>query len=44
MGRVATLEKEGVVLMDSIFGDESETKVEAVDGLNVCLAQAMSCY
>ena len=41
---MAALEKEGVALTDSIYGEESETKVEPVDGLNIHLAQAMSCY
>ena len=44
MGRVATLEKEGVMPMDLVSGEESETKVEAVEGPNMYLAQMMSCY
>ena len=44
MGRVAALEKEGVVLVEQASGEESETELEAVDGLNVYLAQVMSCY
>ena len=43
-GRVATLEEEGVVSADPTSGEDSESEVEAVDGLNVHLAQAMSCY
>ena len=43
-GRVAALEEEGVVMADPVSGEDSESEVEAVDGLNVCLAQAMSCY
>ena len=43
-GRVATLEEEGLALTDPVTGEDSESKVEAVGGLNVCLAQAMSCY
>ena len=42
-GRVA-LEEEGVALANPTSGEDSESEVEAVDGLNVCLAQAMSCY
>ena len=44
MGWVAALEEEGLVLTDSVTGEDSKSKVEAVGGLNVCLAQAMSCY
>ena len=43
-GRVVALEEEGVVLADPASGEDSESEVEAVDGLNVRLAQAMSCY
>ena len=43
-GRVAALEEEGVASTDPVSGEDSESKVEAVDGLNVCLAQAMSHY
>ena len=43
-GRVATLEEEGVVPADPASGEDSESEVEAVDGLNVHLAQAMSHY
>ena len=38
------LEEEGLALTDSITGEDSESKVEVVGGLNVCLAQAMSHY
>ena len=38
-GRVAALEEEGVASTDPVFGEDSESEVEAVDGLNVCLAQ-----
>ena len=44
MRRVAALEEEGVVSADPTSGEDSESEVEAVDGLNVHLAQAMSCY
>ena len=40
-GRVAALEEEGVVSADPTSGEDSESEVEAVDGLNVRLAQAM---
>ena len=43
-GRVAALEEEGVALTDPVSGEDSESEVEAVDGLNMRLAQAMSCY
>ena len=43
-GRVAALEEEGVASTDPVSGEDSESEVEAVDGLNVHLAQAMSCY
>ena len=43
-GRVAALEEEGSVLPDQVTGEDSESEVEAVGGLNVYLAQAMSCY
>ena len=43
-GRVAALEEEGLVLADPVTGEDSESEVEAVGGLNVHLAQAMSCY
>ena len=38
-GRVVALEKEGVASADPTSGEDSESEVEAVDGLNVCLAQ-----
>ena len=44
VGRVAALEEEGLALTDPVTGEDSESKVEAVGGLSVCLAQAMSCY
>ena len=44
MGQVAALEEERSVLSDHVTGKDSESKVEAVGGLNVCLAQAMSRY
>ena len=37
-GRVAALEEEGVASTDPVSGEDSESKVEAVDGLSVCLA------
>ena len=43
-GRVAALEEEGLMLTDSVTGEDSESEVEAVGGLNVHLAQVMSCY
>ena len=42
--RVAALEKEGLTLTDSVSGEDSKTEVNAVDGLNVHLAQVMSHY
>ena len=44
VGWVAALEEEGLVLTDSVTGEDSESKVEAVGSLNLCLAQAMSHY
>ena len=41
---MAVLEEEGLVLTDPVTGEDSESEVEVVGGLNVCLAQAMSCY
>ena len=41
---VAALEEEGLALIDPVAGEDSESKVEAAGGLNVCLAQVMSCY
>ena len=43
-GRVAALEEEGLVLTDPVSGEDSESKVEVIDGLNVHLAQVMSHY
>ena len=43
-GRVAALEEEGLALTDPVSREDSESEVEAVDGLNMHLAQAMSCY
>ena len=43
-GRVVALEEEEVALADPASGEDSELEVEALDGLNVCLAQAMSRY
>ena len=43
-GQVAALEKEGLVLSDQITGEYSQSEVEAVGGLNMRLAQVMSCY
>ena len=40
--RVAALEEEGVALTDPVSGEDSESEVDTVDGLNMCLAQAMS--
>ena len=44
VGQVATLEEEGLALTDSVTGEDFESEVEAVGGLNVHLAQAMSHY
>ena len=44
MGRVAALEEERVVSADPASGEDSESEVEAVDSVNMCLAQAMSHY
>ena len=43
-GRAAALEEERLALTDPVPGEDSESEIEAVDGLNVRLAQAMSCY
>ena len=43
-GRVAALEEDGVASANPVSGEDSESEVEAVDGLNVCLAQVMSHY
>ena len=42
MGWVAALEEEVSALSEQVTGEDSESKVEAVGGINVCLAQAMS--
>ena len=44
VGRVAVLEEEGTAPADPASGEDSKSEVEAVDGLNVHLAQVMSCY
>ena len=44
VGRVAALEEEGVVSADPASREDFESQVEAVDGLNVHLAQVMSHY
>ena len=36
------LEEEGAASANPTSGEDSESEVEAVDGLNMCLAQAMS--
>ena len=41
---VAALEEEGMASANPASGEESESKVEAEDGINVHLAQVMSCY
>ena len=41
---MAALEGEGVASTDPVSGEDSESEVEAVDGLNVHLAQAMTHY
>ena len=38
------LEEEGVVSANPTSEEDSELEVEAMDGLNVHLVQAMSCY
>ena len=43
-GRVAALEEEGVVSTDPASREDSESEVEAVDGLNMRLAHVMSRY
>ena len=43
-GRVVALEEEGVVSANPTSGEDSKLEVEALDGLNVHLAQVMSCY
>ena len=42
--RVVALEEDGMALADPASGEESESAVEAVDGINVHLAQVMSHY
>ena len=44
VGRVAALEEEGLVLTDPVTGEDCESKVEVVGGLNVCMALVMSHY
>ena len=44
VGRVAALEEEGLSLTDPVTGEDSESKVEAIGGLNVHLAQVTNCY
>ena len=44
VGWVAALEEEGLALSDHVTGEDSESEVEVVGGLNVCLAQVMSHY
>ena len=43
-GCMAALEEEGSALSDQVTGEDSESKVEVVGGLNVRLAQVMSHY
>ena len=43
-GGVVALEEEGVASADLTSGEDSKSEVEAMDGLNVCLAQVMSRY
>ena len=43
-GWVAALEEEGSTLSDQVTGEDSESEVEVVGGISVCLAQAMSRY
>ena len=44
VGWMAALEEEGLALSDQVTEDDSESKVEAVGGINVRLAQVMSHY
>ena len=44
MGRVVALEEEEVASANPTSQEDPELEVEAVDGLNVCLAQVMSHY
>ena len=43
-GQVTALEEEWSVSSEQVRGEDSESEVEAVGGINVCLAQAMSQY
>ena len=43
-GRVVALEEEGTASANPTSGEESESEVEAMDGINVHLAQVMSRY
>ena len=43
-GRVTALEEEGLALFDQLTEEDSKSQVEAVGGINVHLAQAMSRY
>ena len=43
-GRVAALEEEGTTLANPTSREESESEVEAMDGINMRLAQVMSHY
>ena len=44
VGQVAALEEKGLALSDQVTGEDSESEVEVVGGLNMCLAQAMIHY
>ena len=44
VGRVAALKEEGLASTDPVSGEDSESEVEAADGLNMRLAQVMSRY
>ena len=44
VGRAAVLEEEGLASANSVSREDSESEVEAVDGLNMHLTQAMSGY
>ena len=44
MGWVAALEEEGLAPSEQVRGEDSESEVEVVGGINVRLAQAMSRY
>ena len=43
-GRVVALEVEGMASANPTSGEESESEVEAMDGINMRLAQVMSHY